>query len=91
MTIVKWLLIIAASGYVVVVALLYVMQRSMLYRPPATHMPLPEKILPEASQVVLDTSDGEKVIAWHIPPRDDKPVAIYFPGNGELIASRFAR
>jgi uncharacterized protein len=91
MTIIKWLLIIAASGYVVLIALLYVMQRSMLYRPPATHMPRPEVILPEARQVLLDTSDGEKVIAWHVPPRDDKPVVIYFPGNGELIALRAAR
>jgi fermentation-respiration switch protein FrsA (DUF1100 family) len=91
MTIIKWLLIIAASGYVVLIALLYVMQRSMLYRPPATHMPRPEVILPEARQVLLDTSDGEKVIVWHVPPRDDKPVVIYFPGNGELIALRAAR
>jgi hypothetical protein len=91
MTIIKWLLIIAATGYVAVVALLYVMQRAMLYHPPAIHMPPPEAILPGASQVVLDTSDGEKVIVWHIPPRGDRPVVIYFPGNGELIASRSAR
>jgi hypothetical protein len=91
MTIIKWLLIIAATGYVAVVALLYVMQRAMLYHPPANHMPEPEAILPGASQVVLDTSDGEKVIVWHIPPHGDKPVVIYFPGNGELIALRTAR
>jgi hypothetical protein len=91
MAIVKWLLIIAASGYLVLVALLYAMQRSMLYQPPATRMPRPEAILPQAQQVVLDTSDGEKVIAWHVPPRDDGPVVIYFPGNGELIASQVGR
>jgi hypothetical protein len=91
MTIVKWLLIIAATGYVGVVGLLYVMQRAMLYHPPANHMPRPETLLPEATQILLDTSDGEKIIAWHIPPRGDKPVVIYFPGNGELIASRLAR
>src|SRR5215469_7893944 len=91
MTIVKWLLIIAASGYIALVALLYVMQRAMLYHPPAIEMPGPDAILPEARQVVLDTSDGEKVIVWHIAPRGDQPVVIYFPGNGELIASRGAR
>lgn len=91
MTLIKWLLIISASGYVALVALLYVMQRAMLYHPPATHMPGPAAILPEARQVVLDTSDGEKVIAWHVSPRGDKPVVVYFPGNGELIASRTAR
>jgi hypothetical protein len=91
MTIIKWLLIIAASGYVGLVALLYVMQRSMLYLPPAIDMPGPEAVLPAARAVVLDTSDGEKVIAWHVSPRGDKPVVIYFPGNGELIALRAAR
>jgi uncharacterized protein len=91
MTILKWLLIIAATGYVGLVGLLYVMQRAMLYHPPANHMPRPEAFLAEASQVVLDTSDDERIIAWHIPPRGDRPVVIYFPGNGELIASRTAR
>jgi uncharacterized protein len=91
MTILKWLLIIAATGYVGLVGLLYVMQRAMLYHPPANHMSRPEAFLAEASQVVLDTSDDERVIAWHIPPRGDRPVVIYFPGNGELIASRTAR
>jgi hypothetical protein len=65
MAIVKWLLIIAATSYPVLVAVLYVMQRSMLYLPPAIRMPRPEAILPQAQQVVLDTSDGEKVIVWH--------------------------
>src|SRR5580704_210766 len=91
MTIAKWLLIIAASGYLALVSLLYVTQRSMLYHPPAIRMPRPQTILPQAEEVVLDTSDGEKVIVWHVPPRGDKPVVMYFPGNGELIASRVAR
>jgi len=91
MTTLKWLLIIAASGYVALVALLYVTQRAMLYHPPAIAMPRPEAVLPEARQVVLDTSDGEKVIAWHVAPRGDKPVVIYFPGNGELIGLRTER
>ena len=91
MTIIKWLLIIGASGYVVLVALLYVTQRAMLYHPPATSMPRADVSLPGAQEVVLDTSDGEKVIVWHVPPRGDKPVVIYFLGNGDLIASRFAR
>jgi uncharacterized protein len=91
MTIIKWLLIIAASGYVGLVALLYVQQRSILYHPPAIAMPEPETVLPGASKAVLDTSDGEKVIVWHVPPRGDKPVVLYFPGNGELIGLRTTR
>jgi uncharacterized protein len=91
MAIAKWLLIIAVSGYLALVALLYVTQRSMLFHPPAIRMPSPRAILPEAEEAVLDTDDGEKVIVWHVPPRGDKPVVMYFPGNAELIASRVAR
>jgi len=91
MAIFKWLLIIVAAGYLALIALLYVKQRSMLYLPPAIQLPRPEAVLPQAQQVVLDTSDGEKVIAWHVPPRGDGPVVIYFPGNGELISSPVAR
>ena len=50
--------------------------------------------LPQAQEVMLDTADGEKIIAWHVPPRGDKPVVIYFHGNGgslRLRVDRFAR
>ena len=34
---------------------------------------------PQAQEVWLDTADGEKVIAWHVPPRGDAPVVHLFP------------
>ena len=40
---------------------------------------------------MLDTADGEKVIAWHVPQRDDKPVVLYFHGNGGSLRYRVAR
>jgi fermentation-respiration switch protein FrsA (DUF1100 family) len=47
--------------------------------------------LPGADEAVLETSDGERVIAWHVPPRGDRPVVIYFHGNAEIVADRVAR
>src|SRR5882762_322551 len=91
MAIVKWVLISGVSGYALLVGLLYVSQRAMLYHPIATHMRPAEAGLPEAQEVVLDTSDGEKVIVWHVPPRGDKPVVIYFHGNAEIVAWRVDR
>jgi fermentation-respiration switch protein FrsA (DUF1100 family) len=38
---------------------------------------------------VLDTSDGERVIAY-TPPRPEQPIVIYFHGNAE-VATRAAR
>jgi fermentation-respiration switch protein FrsA (DUF1100 family) len=91
MAIVKWILITGVGGYVVLVCVLYLAQRTMLYHPIATHVQPAEASLAEAQEVVLDTSDGEKVIAWHVPPRDDMPVVIYFHGNAEIVAWRVER
>jgi hypothetical protein len=86
MAVIRWLLISAVCVYVLVVGMLYVMQRSLLYHPTATRIRPAEARLPEAQEVVLTTSDGEKLIAWHVPPRGDKPVVIYFHGNAEIVA-----
>jgi fermentation-respiration switch protein FrsA (DUF1100 family) len=45
---------------------------------------------PQAEDVTLD-SGGEKIIAWHVPPRGNKPVVLYFHGNGGSLAYRVAR
>jgi fermentation-respiration switch protein FrsA (DUF1100 family) len=89
MTVLKWSLIVGAACYFGFVTLLYFAQRSILY-------PIPEKTrtspaaagFPEAEEHVLSTSDGEKLIAWHVPPREGKPVIIFFHGNGDILAWR---
>jgi len=47
--------------------------------------------LPEAQEVALDTKDGERVIVWHVPPRGEKPVVLYFQGNGGALRNRADR
>ncbi len=91
MTIIKWVLISGVGGYALLVGLLYLGQRGMLYHPTTTYIRPADAGFPEAQEVVLDTSDGEKVIAWHVPPRGDKPVVIYFHGNAEIVAWRVDR
>src|SRR5882757_2717195 len=89
MTVLKWSLIVGAACYFGFVTLLYFAQRSMLY-------PIPEKTrtspaaagFPEAEEHILSTGDGEKLIAWHVPPRAAKPVIIFFHGNGDILAWR---
>jgi fermentation-respiration switch protein FrsA (DUF1100 family) len=94
MGLLKSLLIILLIGYVGLVALMYFAQRALMYFPDTTRWSLAEVGLPQAEEVVLSTSDGEKVIVWHAPPRGEKPVVLYFQGNGgglNLRAGRFAR
>lgn len=93
MTMLKWI-VGAAVLYGGLVAIMYLAQRSLLYFPERERTPPAEAGLPGAQEVVLDTPDGERVIVWHVPPRGEKPVVLYFHGNGgslRLRANRFAR
>jgi hypothetical protein len=86
--------IAAAAGYVALGALMFFAQRALMYFPDRQRTPPTAAGLPQAEEVVLDTADGEKVIAWHVPPRGDKPVVLYFHGNGgalNLRVDRFSR
>ena len=91
MIILKWIVLLGAGGYIAVVAALYFGQRVLLYLPWPGRISPAAAGLPEAEEVVLTTSDRERVIAWHVPPRPDRPVVIYFHGNAETIAKRVPR
>ncbi len=91
MAIVKWTFIVAASGYLALAALMYFAQRSLMYFPERIRTAPAAVGFPEAQEVWLDTADGERVIAWHVPPRGDSPVVIYFHGNGGSIRLRVDR
>ena len=86
----KWI-IAAVAFYCGVVALLYVAQRSLQYFPDRRRT-VPRAIgLPEAEEAVLDTADGERVIVWHVPPREKQPVFLYFHGSGGSLRWRDER
>ncbi len=91
MSTLKWILIIALAGYGGLVAMLYVVQRTLQYFPETFRTVPVAAGMPEAAEVVLDTADGEKVIVWHVPPRGDKPVILYFHGNGASLRWRVDR
>jgi uncharacterized protein len=91
MAMVKWLAVIALLGYGGIGAVLYFAQRAMMYFPDTARTPPAAAGLPAAEEVILDTADGERVIAWHVPPRGDKPVVIYFHGNGGSLQMRAGR
>ena len=90
MTLLKWLIGagIAFGGFV---ALMYVAQRSLMYFPDTMRIAPADAGFAAAQEVVLDTADGEKIVAWHVPPRGDRPLVIYFHGNGGALVHRAAR
>ncbi|WP_314960245.1 alpha/beta hydrolase [Bradyrhizobium cosmicum] len=92
MTFLKWIAIVLASGYLAGLLLLYAKQRDMLFPIPTTERRAPATAgFPQAEEHALTTSDGEKVIVWHVPAKPGRPVVLFFPGNGDFLAGRVNR
>jgi fermentation-respiration switch protein FrsA (DUF1100 family) len=88
----KWIAIIVAAGYLAGLVLLFVKQRAMLFPIPTAERTAPAAAgLQEAEEHVLSTSDGEKVIVWHVPPRPGRAVVLFFHGNGDSLAGLVGR
>ncbi|MEN3385697.1 MAG: uncharacterized protein V7608_5741 [Hyphomicrobiales bacterium] len=89
----KWTFIIAAVGYLSLGGLMFFAQRALMYFPEAVRTAPAAAGLPRAEEVTLD-SGAETIIVWHLPPRGNKPVVLYFHGNGgalRLRADRFKK
>lgn len=91
-TIAKWTVILLVTVYLVGLVVLFVRQREMLFPIPPVGRTAPDAAgLPEAEEHILTTSDGEKIIVWHVPAKPGRPVILYFPGNGDFLAGRISR
>jgi uncharacterized protein len=93
MRLLLWFAGVLAFGYGLIVLLMYFNQRSFLYFPERERTAPPAAGFGAARELTLETADGERVIAWHLPPEGDRPVVLYFHGNGgslRLRAERFA-
>ncbi|MBR1175102.1 alpha/beta hydrolase [Bradyrhizobium sp. KB893862 SZCCT0404] len=92
MTIFKWIAILLVTVYCAGLVVLYVRQREMLFPIPPVGRTAPGAAgFGEAEEHVLATSDGEKVIVWHVPAKPGRPVILFFPGNGDFLAGRIDR
>jgi len=94
MNMLGWLVAIVLVLYAAVTAAVYLAQRSLMYFPDTAHVTPAAAGLPEAKEVPITTADGTHIHVWHVPPRDNKPVILYFHGNGGSLANdvdRFRR
>jgi pimeloyl-ACP methyl ester carboxylesterase len=91
MTVLGWLTVIALCLYVGLAAVIFVAQRSLMYFPETIHTTPATAGLPEAEEVPLKASDGAQIMVWHVAPRNDKPVILYFHGNGGALHYRVER
>jgi fermentation-respiration switch protein FrsA (DUF1100 family) len=92
MTVLKRLFGVLLAGYVAGLTVTYFKQRDFLFPIPPTGRTAPAAAgLPEAEEHILSTTDGEKIIVWHVPAKPGHPVVLFFPGNGDFLAGRVAR
>jgi fermentation-respiration switch protein FrsA (DUF1100 family) len=76
--------------YLAVVGAMFFAQRELQYRPD------PRFTLPEVQgvpiQVVrLTTSDGERLVAWYLPPLGERPVILHLNGNAGALVTQDGR
>ena len=85
------LLAVIACGYLILVALLYTLQRQLLYLPDR-RVPSPAASgVPEMSAVRPRTDDGLDLLAWYRPARADRATIVYLHGNAGHIGYRGRR
>lgn len=80
----RYLLIIPAAvvcGYLAAIGLLYTYQRDLMYPRNPVRAEIASAILPGVEEATLTTADGERLVAWIVPPREGKPVLLFFHGN----------
>jgi fermentation-respiration switch protein FrsA (DUF1100 family) len=87
----KSILVFLLVGYGAMVTIAYFAQRALMYFPDRTRTPPGEAGLPEAEEVTLVAADGEKLVAWYVPAAEEKPVVLYFHGNGGALVHRVRR
>ena len=87
----KALIIAVVLVYGAAMAVMFLAQRSFLYFPDAKRTSPQSVGLVSVQERVLDTADGEKVIAWYGSAKPGQPTLLYFHGNGGSLEFRAER
>lgn len=91
MTLLKWSLLSFAALYLAAAAAIGVFQRKLQYFPDRRLVSPQEAGLNGVEELRLATADGETLVAWHAPPRNGRPMILYFHGNGGALIDRVPR
>src|SRR5262245_56031830 len=87
----KSVIIFALVAYCGVVGLMYFAQRALMYFPDTARTVPADAGLANAEEITLHSADGTKVLAWYVAPKGDKPLVVYFHGNGGSLRHRVPR
>ncbi len=84
-------LLLFLATYVLMVALLYVKQDTILFPASRAHVTPTAAGVPEVAEIVLATADGEKLMTWHRAANAGLPTILFFHGNGGSLSGRAKR
>ena len=87
----KFAVLTAIALYALIMSGMYFGQRRFIYAPDPTRTPPAEVGLTDVSERVLQTPDGEKLIAWYGRAKPGQPTLLYFHGNGGALEVRRER
>lgn len=80
--------IILSLSYLIIVAVTYFIQDSMLYFPEKEIQHTPKNINLEYSEIYFETEDGITISGWYIPAKNEKGVLLFCHGNAGNISHR---
>jgi fermentation-respiration switch protein FrsA (DUF1100 family) len=80
-----------AGIYVLAAVALAAVQRKLQYFPDPKLTLLAQSGLNGGEDLRVRTADGETLVAWHFPPRNGRPLILYFHGNGGALIDRVPR
>ena len=85
------LVVVPVVLYGVVVALAFVVQRRIVFRPD-TGRPLASMVaIPELQEVTIRPRGQPPLLAWYLPASANRPMIAYFHGNGGNLTNRIGR
>jgi acetyl esterase/lipase len=65
--------------------------RRLQYFPDSRLTDLAQTGMSGGEELRLKTADGETLVAWYFPPKDGRPLILYFHGNGGALVDRVPR
>lgn len=84
LTVAAWVI-----GFYVVLALsVFIFQPLLVYKPNKERKDPKDIGLDQVDEVVLDSIDGQKLIAWYTPAQPGFPTILYFHGRSGSLANR---
>ncbi len=84
----KYLPAAALAIYLATAAILFVLQRHLVFMPDTRRPEAGAIGVPALQTLQLATPQGQSLLAWYIPPPQGGPVLAYFHGNGGNLGDR---